>query len=183
VGSSLAGISLTGSASAYVPVGDAWDALRHHTLAFHLGAGVSDGDATGPGAFSLGGFTATALATTLQNVLVQGGVALRGYDPFSISGRNFALLNSEYRFPIANLDRGVGAYPVFARRITGAFFMDAGTATTMISNASLRVGSGAELWVDTTSGYFVDLLFRLGAARGWNEGGVWQFYGVATTVY
>jgi hypothetical protein len=46
-----------------------------------------------------------------------------------------------------------------------------------------RTSSGAELWVDTTSGYFVDLLFRLGVARGWNDGGVWQLYGVATTVY
>ncbi len=183
IGSSLGGVSLAGNASTYLPLSPLADALRHHVLALHLGAGMSDGDYPGPGAFTLGGFTATPLATTLQNVIVQGGVALRGYDPFAVSGRSFVLANAELRFPIANIDRGVGAYPVFARRISGALFTDAGTAFNVFSQASVRSGSGAELWFDTTSGYFVDLLFRVGVARGWNDGGVWQLYGVATTVY
>jgi len=183
VGSSKSGISLSANASTYLPVAALSDTLEHHVLALHLGSGVSDGDYPGPGAYSLGGYTATTLASTLQNVVVQGGVALRGYEPFSISGRSFFLGNAEYRFPIVNIDRGIGAYPVFARRVSGTLFSDAGTAFNVLSQVSLRTSSGAELWVDTTSGYFVDLLFRIGLARGWNDGGVWQLYGVATTVY
>lgn len=183
VGSSVMGASLSGQAAAYVPFGDLAAPLRHHTLALHLGAGTSDGAYPGPGAYSLGGFTATPLVTTLQNLIVQGGVALRGYEPFAVSGRHFALVNAEYRFPIVNIDRGIGAYPIFIRRLTGAIFNDTGSAFSAFSSASLRSGSGAELWADTTGGYFIDLLFRLGVARGWNEGGAWHAYAVASTVY
>jgi hypothetical protein len=183
VGSSRSGYSLTAGASQYVPLVDLAAPLQHHTLALHASGGTSDGDYPGPGAFSLGGFSAVPLTTTLQQLLVQGGVALRGYEPFAISGRSFGLANAEYRFPIVNVDRGVALHPVFLKRVTGALFTDVGTAFTALPDATLRGGSGAELWLDTTAGYFADLLFRLGVARGWSEGGVWQTYFVATTVY
>ncbi len=183
VGSSRAGYSVTASGSQYLPLVDLAAPLRHHTLALHASGGTSDGEYPGPGAFSLGGFASVPLTTTLQQLLVQGGVALRGYEPFAISGRSFGLLNAEYRFPIVNVDRGVGLHPVFLKRVTGAAFTDIGTAFTGIPGATLRGGSGAELWLDTSAGYFIDLLFRLGVARGWSEGGVWQTYFVATTMY
>ncbi len=183
VGSSRAGYAVTASGSQYVPLVEVASALQHHTLALHASGGTSDGEYPGPGAFSLGGFTAVPLTTTLQQLLVQGGVALRGYEPFALSGRSFGLVNAEYRFPIANVDRGAGLHPVFLKRVTGALFTDVGSAFSALPDATLRGGSGAELWLDTTAGYFIDLLFRLGVARGWSEGGVWQTYFVATTVY
>jgi hypothetical protein len=182
-GSSVGGYSASASAATYLPIVDWLPALRHHTLALRASAGTSDGDYPGPGAFSLGGFTAVPITTTLQQLLVQGGVALRGYQPFAISGRSFGLANAEYRFPVVNVDRGLGSYPLFLKRITGAAFTDVGTAFVALPDAAIRGGSGAELWFDTTTGYFVDFLFRLGLARGWSDGGVWQTYFVATTMY
>lgn len=183
VGSARGGASLTANATHYLPLVDLHEALRHHTLALRGAGGTSDGDYPGPGAFSLGGFQSGLAFGTFPNVLVQGGVALRGYAPFALSGRSYALANAEYRFPLWNVDRGVGAYPVFLKRLTGTVFTDLGTAFTRTREASLRGGSGAELWVDTTGGYFVDLLLRIGFARGWSDDGLWQSYFLATTMY
>jgi sugar lactone lactonase YvrE len=183
VGSSRGGASVTASATHYLPLADLHGSLAHHTIALRGAAGTSDGDYPGPGAFSLGGFQSGLPFGTFPNVLVQGGVALRGYAPFALSGRSYGLANAEYRFPLLNVDRGVGAYPVFLKRLTGTLFTDVGTAFTRAGEASLRGGSGAELWVDTTGGYFVDLLFRVGVARGWSTDGLWQTYFLATTVY
>ncbi len=183
VGSSRGGASLTASATHYLPLVDLHASLAHHTLALRGAAGTSDGDYPGPGAFSLGGFQSALPFGAFPNVLVQGGVALRGYAPYAISGRSYGLANAEYRFPLLNVDRGAFAYPVFLKRLTGTVFTDVGTAFTRPGDATLRGGSGAELWVDTTGGYFVDLLFRVGLARGWSTDGLWQTYFLATTVY
>jgi outer membrane protein assembly factor BamA len=153
--------------------------LSHHSVALHLGAGTSGGDFPGRGAFYVGSFVDLPLVDTLRNQLFQGGLVLRGYQPVAISGRSYTLMNAEYRFPIVNVDRGDSTMPVFLNRITGAAFVDYGSAFDVFADANFKTGAGGELWFDTTLGYVAMFTFRLGYARGLASGGIDKIYFVA----
>ncbi|HEY9720643.1 MAG TPA: hypothetical protein V6D47_01435 [Oscillatoriaceae cyanobacterium] len=55
---------------------------------------------------------------------------LRGYPLASTSGNTIGLFSAEYRFPIYNIQRGIGSLPFFGQDIYGAFFTDDGFAFT-----------------------------------------------------
>lgn len=153
--------------------------LRHHALALHAGGGTSDGRVPGRGPFFVGGFVDLPLVDTVRNILIQGGIALRGYPPVVLAGRHYALFNAEYRFPIVNVDHGLSTLPLYLQRISGAVFLDYGSAFTDAESAKFKTGSGAELWFESTLGYFATFNFRLGYARGWASGGIDKVYFVA----
>jgi hypothetical protein len=116
----------------------------------------------------------------VQNTLIQGGITLRGYPVVAESGRNYALFNAEYRFPIVNIDRGpVSTLPLFLNRISGVLFTDYGSAFDDASTAKFKTGSGGELWLDFTLGYIIGFTFRAGYAHGWSSGGIDKEYFVA----
>jgi hypothetical protein len=157
--------------------------LRHHSLALHLGGGTSGGSFPGRGAFFIGSFVDLPLVDTIRNVLIQGGVVLRGYPPVIQAGRSYTLGNVEYRFPIVNVDRGPSTLPVFLNRINGNVFFDYGSAFDDIHNAQYKSGVGAELWSDWTLGYIAAFTFRLGYAKGLASGGIDKVYFVAAIPY
>lgn len=157
--------------------------LRHHSLALHAGAGTSGGSFPGRGAFFVGGFVDLPLVDTIRNVLVQGGVTLRGYAPVVLAGRSYLLGNAEYRFPIVNIDRGSSTLPVFLNRINGAAFIDYGSAFDTFSAAMFKTGVGGELWFDFTLGYIASFTFRTGYARGLASEGIDKLYWVAAVPY
>jgi hypothetical protein len=106
-----------------------------------------------------------------------GGPALRGYAPWSLYGDQFHLLNAEYRFPIAYLDRGVSTLPWWLGRIYGAVYADTGTAFFGdFDFTKLKVGVGGQISIDTVVGYYVGSTLTLGYARGLMDGGKNQFY-------
>ncbi len=140
--------------------------LEHHTLAVHVGAGASGGNRAGQNVFFVGGFTDHSLLDTVQNLYVQGGVQLRGYPPQVEVGNYFGLVNAEYRFPIVNVDRGPSTLPFFLDRISGAAFVDYGSAFDDPATAAFKTGVGGELWFDVTLGYLLNFTFRAGYARG-----------------
>lgn len=157
--------------------------LRHHSLGLHAGGGTSGGGFPGRGAFFVGSFVDLPFIDTLRNVLIQGGVTLRGYPTVIEAGRSYLLTNAEYRFPIVNIDRGSSTLPIFLNRITGAAFVDYGSAFDDFQEARFKTGVGAEAWFDFTLGYVAAFTFRLGYARGLSSGGIDKPYFVAAVPF
>ena len=157
--------------------------LQHHALALHGGAGTSGGTYPGRGAFYVGGYVDLPVVDTVRNTLIQGGIVLRGYPVVAEAGRSYALFNAEYRFPIANFDRGPSTLPIFFNRISGNAFVDYGSAFDDAATAKFKTGTGAELWFDATLGYVVGFTFRLGFAHGWASGGMDKAYFVAAVPF
>jgi len=157
--------------------------FRHHSLALHAGGGMSGGNRGGSGPFYIGGFVDQPVIDIVQNSLIQGGITLRGYPVVAEAGSYYALMNAEYRFPIANVDRGLSTLPIFLNRISGAGFVDYGSAFGNAASAEFKTGVGGELWLDTTLGYFFSFTFRAGYAMGLASGGTNKAYFVAATPF
>jgi hypothetical protein len=158
--------------------------LRHHTLALHAGGGASGGSQAGLGSFYVGGFLDYPILDTVRNFLVQRGwLVLRGYPVAVEVGPYYGLMNAEYRFPIANIDRGPSTLPLFFHRVTGAAFVDYGSAFGDAASAKFKTGVGAELWLDITIGYLLDFTFRVGYARGLASGGIDKPYFAAVVAF
>jgi hypothetical protein len=157
--------------------------LRHHDLAIHVGGGVSGGNMGGRGPFYVGGFVDLPVVNIVRNSLVQGGIELRGYPVVAEVGHDYALLNAEYRFPIVNVDRGPSTLPLFLSRISGAAFVDYGSAFDDASSAEFKTGVGGELWFDLTVGYIIGFTFRAGYAQGLASGGIGKTYFIAAVPY
>jgi WD40-like Beta Propeller Repeat len=158
--------------------------LEHHALALHAGGGASGGNEAGAGAFYVGGFVDYPIIDTVRNLLVQrGSLVLRGYPVLAEVGTYYGLLNAEYRFPIVNIDRGPSTLPFFLQRISGAAFLDYGSAFNNPMNAAFKTGVGAELWFETTLGYALTFTFRAGYAKGLASGGFDKTYFVAVAAF
>ena len=119
----------------------------------------------------------------MQNSLIQGGIQLRGYPVVAEAGNDYALFNAEYRFPIVNVDRGPSTLPVFLNRISGAAFVDFGSAFDDPTQAQFKTGVGGELWFDVTLGYVLGFTFRAGYARGSRRAGIDKTYFVAAVPF
>jgi hypothetical protein len=177
--SDTTGYAVTANIAAYLPM--PW--LRHHVLALHVGGGMSGGDRAGVGLYYVGGYIDLPLVNVVQNSLIQGGIQLRGYPVVAEAGNYYSLLNAEYRFPIVNVDRGLSTLPIFLDRISGAAFVDSGSAFNDPKAAALLTGVGGELWIDLTLGYLLDFTFRAGFARGLSSGGIDKTYFVAAVPF
>jgi hypothetical protein len=157
--------------------------LQHHVVALHAAGGASGGNAGGRGPFYVGGFQDISVLQTIQNSLVQGGVVLRGYPVVAEIGHYYGLFNAEYRFPIVNIDRGLSTLPIFLNRITGAAFVDYGSAFDLPEQAEFKTGVGGELWFDLSLGYILGFTFRAGYARGLASGGIPKTYFIAAVPF
>jgi hypothetical protein len=158
--------------------------LRHHVLALHAGGGVSGGNQAGRGSFYVGGFVDYPVVDTVQKNLFQAGwIVLRGYPVAFEVGANYALMNAEYRFPIVDIDRGLSTLPIFLHRITGAAFVDHGSAFGDAQSAKFKTGVGGELWFDWTFGYLLNFTFRAGYAKGLASGGIDKTYFAAVLAF
>ena len=103
---------------------------------------------------------------------------IRGLDENHVFGFRAAVVNIDYRLPIAFPERGIGTLPVLLRSIHTAAFFDAGRAwPDPAPDDGLRYSLGAELSIDAVLGYFAPLTFSAGAA--WRGGPVSRDRGVA----
>jgi outer membrane protein assembly factor BamA len=184
LGSDYRGFRARADFTTYFPM--PW--VRHHVLAVHAGGGLMGGSfPSGP--FYVGGFVDIGPQDQVSNFvntggfLYQSGVALRGYPVAFQTGAYYALANAEYRFPIVNIDRGMSTVPFMLNRISGNVFVDVGSAFDDPRAATFLTGVGAELWFDTTLGYFAPFNFRVGYARGVATGGIDKVYFVAAVPY
>jgi WD40-like Beta Propeller Repeat/Omp85 superfamily domain len=179
IGSQFAGYDATIDFESYFPM--PW--AKHHTLALHASGGMSGGGYLGEQLFYVGGFVDEPVIDTVLQSVTQGGFALRGYPVVAEAGSYYALFNAEYRFPILNVDRGISTLPVFLNRLTGALFVDYGSAFSTAETAEFKTGTGAELWFEFLFGYSLDFIFRAGFARGWASDGIDKLYFIAAAPF
>ncbi|HEY9721845.1 MAG TPA: BamA/TamA family outer membrane protein, partial [Oscillatoriaceae cyanobacterium] len=121
---------------------------RHQVLAVRAQGGATVGSHGGK--FYLGGFQS---ATYLPNVDLRTAstvgtdlIDLRGYNLGAQTGDKAFALSTEYRFPLATLDRGYSVYPVFVTTLSGALFAETGQAWDGVFDPRKSLASvGAEL--------------------------------------
>ena len=155
---------VTGRARAYVPLWGGGHAT--HVLALQ----VAGGSAFGPGAqfghFGVGG--ATGIPEDVTGLELFGGsylfLPVRGYARSSRFGRYAWAGAVEYRFPIALLNRGLGAWPLHFDRVVGSLFLDAGNAWAPNPRGGTVGSVGAEVTVGVLGFFNSGLLLRTGSA-------------------
>ena len=160
-----------------------------NTLLLSAQSAISGGTYPRRDTYFVGGFVQTPPLDAFGNNFFQSGFLLRGYPPYVYGGRQYHLGTAEYRLPIAHFERGVSTLPAFFNRLSGAAFMDYGTAVEFLDPKRWRqlfhTSVGAELLFDTTLGYYISTTSRLGYARGFSaeayEGG--KIYFVISTPY
>lgn len=153
---------VTGDFRAYLP-----GAAPHHVVAARLAGGVSRGDPIAGRTFLLGGASAD------PSVIGFGSAALgllRGFRASSFAGSHVAVVNLEYRAPIARPQRGVGTWPLFLHTVHAATFVDAGHAwTRAFDRHAVKTAAGAELSANLVLGFHFPLTATAGAA--WRHDG------------
>jgi len=165
LGSFADATTVTGELRAYLPA-----LAPHHVAAVRVAGGASTGDPTVGRTFLLGGSSPSG------GVVDFGAGAfdlLRGFRDNTFAGSHVALLNAEYRWPIARPQRGIGTWPIFLHSLHAAAFADAGHAWTRTFRArEIKTSAGAELSADVVAGYFSRFTVSAGAAWGHDGSGV-----------
>ncbi len=159
LGSSGDATAVTADARIYAPA-----LASHHVLAVRLAGGRSSGDGTIGRTFHLGGATPNLDPLTFGRDAIS---LLRGFPADTFAGSHVAVMNADYRWPIARPQRGIGTWPLFVHTLHGAVFADAGHAWTRAFDAhDLKSSAGAELSFDLVAAYSVPFTATVGAAWG-----------------
>jgi len=141
--------------------------VPNHVLATKIGGGYTVGANQFLGNYQLGGSIGdSAFVSTPDESRM-----LRGYDFATDIGDRYWLASAEYRFPIWQVQRGVGTVPVYFRNISAAVFMDAGNAFTDVEDwrgafDGTLVGTGAEITTRWAVGWGGFITGRLGYGVG-----------------
>jgi hypothetical protein len=168
MGSNGRALSLSGYANGYVPM--PW--FKGHVLALLFSGAFSRGDAAATDSYGLGGFPQQDLLMSLVNGAPVTGRYLRGFQSLAFRGDTQALLNAEYRFPLAWIHRGPGTVPLVARRLWATVFADAGGAWQGRPRiGDMHADAGLEVALSTNLFLGLDATFRLGWAHGFGAFG------------
>jgi hypothetical protein len=151
--------------------------LRNHVLVLQYAGGLAGGDAGHRQNFYLGGYPQQNLLQSIYDFSRPGSASLRGYPYSSIYGEQFHVVNLEYRFPIAWIERGYETFPLYLQRLHGRFFADYGNATNSgFDLAKMKLGMGGEVILELTYAYYFAAALQLGYAHGFMKGGGDQVY-------
>jgi surface antigen Omp85-like protein/WD40 repeat protein len=155
---------VTADARAYIP------ALGpHQVLAVRAVGAAVTGDLSVARTFLMGG---AARDTGLIDFGTAPTALMRGFPSDTFGGSHAALMNLEYRTPLARPQRGLGTWPAFLQTLHAAAFTDVGhTWTNTFRARDAKVSLGAELSVDVVAGYFFPITVTAGAARGHDGSG------------
>ena len=101
-----------------------------HVLALRVAGGVARGPGADGATFEVGG--AGGQSERLTGLDLFGGTALffpvRGYRSGERGGRYAWAASAEYRFPLVQVNRGLGLFPLHLDVLHGSLFADAGNA-------------------------------------------------------
>lgn len=145
------------------------------TIAARLAGSIRTGDLVRAGGFGLGGAPTQDIVRSIVESLRTGTTGfLRGYEPRTIVGNQFHLLNLEYRQELLRIERGVATLPIYFRRLHLGLLSDTGVAfdTSFDADRDLRTSVGAALRLDAYFGYFVPGTFEIGYMRGLMDDGI-----------
>ncbi len=157
--------TLTADGRAYLP-----GLGPHHVLALRAAGGRSTGDAAARDVFLLGGPGPDPTTLDFGRSAIS---VLRGFGANTFAGSHVALVNADYRWPIAWPQRGAGTWPVFLQAVYAAAYADAGHAWTRTFRAAdVKTSAGGELSVDLVAGYSLPLTATVGAAWGHDGSGL-----------
>lgn len=173
-GSSVHALNLSYRWEGYLPL--PWGDTP--VLALRLAGGITTTDRRRTGVFVLGGVPDQDIPRAIRDQLRASGTGyLRGYPPRSVFGRQFHLLNAEYRQVVAEVERGLSTLPVYVRRLHVAGLVDVGDAfNDSFDLADFKVAVGAALRLDVVLGYFDSGTIDVGYARGLTDGGVGEYW-------
>lgn len=159
LGSSADADTWTADARFYLP-----SVARHHVVALRLAAGASAGDSNLQRTFHLGGAMPNVSPIDFGSHAIS---LLRGFSSDTFAGTHVALLNAEYRWPLARPQRGAGTWPLFLHTVYAAAFVDAGQAwTRRFDIADVKTSAGVELSSSLVAGYHFPFIATIGVARG-----------------
>ncbi len=137
---------------------------RHHVLAIRLAGGISNGDPTVRRTFLLGGVEPNIDPLDFGRNAIS---LLRGFGSDTFAGNHVALMNVDYRWPLARPQRGHGTWPLFLHTIHAAVFSDVGHVWTHTFDIhQLKTSTGGELSFNVVAGYSIPLTVAVGAAWG-----------------
>lgn len=129
-------------------------------------AGKSTGDVIAQRAFQLGGDNPGDMTININ----ENNVYLRGYPVNRYRGQKAGLASAEYRFPVRNIEMGVGNTPFFFKRLHGAIFAEAGNAwDDVFQRKDLKRSVGAEARLDMTLAYMLPATVRLGIFKALDD--------------
>ncbi len=140
-----------------------------------------------PRAFRLGGTLETsvppspqaAARAVTQNIFGQRRYPLHGYKEgrADLRGRRMVLIEAEWRFPIALIERGFMAPPIGLHQIHGKLRYNWGESWNQNDILPvLRRGAGIEITAELVIGYGLPMNLRIGYAQGFDQGGEEQAY-------
>jgi hypothetical protein len=137
------------------------------TLSFRYTGGIESTTSRRDGIYSVGGLGGSQ---NIGQAIIDGTRAtssgLRGYPAGVARGRQFHLLNMEYRLPIRTFERGIATLPVYVRRLHAAALFDAGWAGDTFAWGDIRPSLGGVLRLDAVFGWYEGGSFELGFSRG-----------------
>jgi hypothetical protein len=167
---------VTGRARGYAPL---WGGgYARHVLALQLAGGAAFGPNAQFGYFGLGG--ASGSPEDVTGLELFGGsylfLPVRGYAPTTRAGRYAWAASAEYRFPIALLNWGLGAWPLHFDRVLGALFVDAGNAWEPSALRGPISSVGGEVTVQLLGLFRSALQLRAGLAVALATGGGTELY-------
>jgi len=140
--------------------------FEHHVLLLRGYAGKSSGDVIAQRAFQLGGIGPGDTTINIED----NNVYLRGYPANKYRGQKVGLATMEYRFPIRNIENGVGNMPFFFKRLHGDVFAEAGNAWDgAFDSKDMKRSVGAEASMDMTLGYMLPVTARLGLYKALDD--------------
>jgi hypothetical protein len=139
-------------------------AATHHVVALRVAAGTSTGDPDLRRVFLLGGGGSNVGLLDFGDEAIS---LLRGFPADTFAGNHLALVNADYRLPIARPERGVGTWPLFLHTIHAAVFADAGHAwTRRFAARDIKTSVGGELSLNLVAGYSLPFTAAVGVAWG-----------------
>jgi hypothetical protein len=155
---------VTGRVRGYMPL---WrGGFATHVLAVQLAGGSAFGPNAQFGYFGIGG--ASGVPEDVTGLELFGGgfllLPVRGYAPSSRAGRYAWSGSAEYRFPVALLNWGLGAWPLHFDRVLGSVFVDAGNAWGPGPVADPLTAVGGEVTLQILGFFRSPLLLRTGVA-------------------
>jgi hypothetical protein len=108
--------------------------------------------------------TAGGVGTTSVLEIGSSNFEVRGYPPGFVAAPALWSARTEIRVPIARVSRGVGALPIYLRRLSGSWFIDSVGAASGVDRlgSPQLVSTGAELSSDITLFSFFPFRIRTG---------------------